>query len=306
MPTPEEVVNSLRVFKSRRDNLLHEDVATFDHNFERFLEYCRTDRLAQSVFEPLEGKSLADLDEWWAAATKYHEPKLSFPSDPDEELALRYRLIMSAQAESNHIINLGIAHGKEKLDEWVELFRTLVLRPFVDDLSQRLGKAADLATPEARDLQAVPLNRIPLPTEAKIFLSHRSIDKPVVHRYHQALQAVGFDPWLDESNMPVGSNLERELLRGFEQSCAAVFFITPNFKDEKYLATEIDYAIMEKRRKENKFVIITLRYAEAASIPALLARYVYKNVANDLEGFQELVRALPIEVGPIRWKADVV
>ena len=36
----EEVLNSLRKFKSRRDDLLHEDVSTFNHHFERFLEYC--------------------------------------------------------------------------------------------------------------------------------------------------------------------------------------------------------------------------------------------------------------------------
>jgi hypothetical protein len=50
---------------------------------------------------------------------------------------------------------------------------------------------------------------------------------------------------------------ERELLRGFEESCAAVFFITDSFVDEKYLATEIAYAVMQKRRKEKKFAIVT-------------------------------------------------
>jgi hypothetical protein len=117
---------------------------------------------------------------------------------------------------------------------------------------------------------------------------------------------LGFDPWLDEPNMPVGSNLERELLRGFQESCAAVFFITANFVDEKYLATEVDYAIMQKRAKGNKFAIITLRYTDASPVPGLLTPYIYKDVANDLEGFHSLLRALPIELGPTRWKADVV
>jgi hypothetical protein len=106
--------------------------------------------------------------------------------------------------------------------------------------------------------------------------------------------------------MPAGSNLERELLRGFEESCAAVFFITANFKDERYLATEVEYAILQKRNKEKKFAIITLRYTDASPVPSLLAPYVYKNISNDLEGFLELVKALPIELGPLRWRADVV
>jgi len=303
--TKEAVEDSLRTFKSRRDNLLHEDVETFDHHFERFLEFCNTDPLAQSVLDPLEAKCTVDLDQWWVAATDY-SPKLSFPSDRDAELALRYKLIKSVQAQPDHIIGLGIAHQKGEINSQIELFRALMVRPLVEDLSHRLGEAANLVTPEARAVQAVPLNRIPASTEVKIFLSHKSVDKPLVQRYYHALKAVGYEPWLDEPNMPAGSNLERELFRGFEESCAAVFFITANFRDQSYLATEVDYAIRQKRKKEKKFAIITLRYADASPVPALLATYVYKDVSNDLEGFHELVKALPIELGPVRWRANVV
>ncbi len=301
----EEVLNSLRKFKSRRDDLLHEDVSTFNHHFERFLEYCGTDPLVRGVLGPIEPNSTTDVGQWWNSATN-RPPRLSFPADADEELALLYRIIKSVQEQPAHIFHLGIAHGQNKHDSSVELFRTLVLRPFLAELSQRLGTAADLATPEARDLQAVPLNRLLGRSEGKIFLSHKSVDKPLVYRYYQPLKVLGFDPWLDESNMPVGSNLERELLRGFQESCAAVFFITANFVDEKYLATEVDYAIMQKRAKGNKFAIITLRYTDASPVPGLLMPYIYKDIANDLEGFHSLLRALPIELGAKRWKADVV
>jgi hypothetical protein len=303
--TKDEVVKSLRAFKSRRDSLLHEDVATFDHQFGRFLEFCKADPLAQSVLGPLELKSTEDLDAWWAAATQ-HEPKVSFPTDADAETGLRYRLLQSVEADGNRVFQLGIAHNAEKLDGWVDLFRTLIVRPFADDLSQRLGTAADLATPEARAVQAVPYSRIPGSKEAKIFLSHKSVDKPLVYRYYNPLKTLGFDPWLDEPNMAVGSNLERELLRGFEESCAAVFFITESFRDEKYLATEIEYAIRQRRKKDQKFAIITLRYMNAAPVPGLLESFIYKDVANDLEGFDVLIKGLPIELGPARWKAHVI
>ncbi len=299
------VLSSLRTFKNRRDSLLHDDIATFDHCLKRFVEFCDADSLAQGVLAPLEANSSADLDQWWAAATQ-HPPILSFPSDPDEEFVLRYRLIKSAESQPNCIFHLGLAHNQTKLNDSVELFRNLLVRPFADDFSNRLGAAADLATPEARAIQAVPLNRIPASSEIKIFLSHKSVDKPLVYRYYHALKALGFDPWLDEPNMPAGANLERELLRGFEESCAAVFFITKNFADEKYLATEVEYAIHQKRKKEKKFAIITLRYPNASSVPGLLTPYIYKDVENDLDGFQALIKALPIESGPMRWKAEVV
>ena len=304
--TKEQVINSLRLFKARRDALLHEDGATFDHNFERFVEFLKADPLTQSILVPLENKSTADLAQWWTAACRYNDPKLTFPSDPDEELSLRYRIITSITDGSRYIANLGMAHQQRKSEDWIELFRTLIIRPFVDEVSNRLGTAADLATPVARAIQAVPLNRIPSPSEVKIFLSHKSVDKPLVHRYYHCLKRLGFDPWLDESNMPVGTNLERGILRGFEESCAAVFFITQSFTDEQYLATEIDYAIIQKRRKGNKFAIITLRYSNAAPIPGLLAPYIYRDVTNDLAGFDALLAALPLETGPVRWKQNIV
>ncbi len=302
--TSNQVATSLRQFKSRRDSLLHDDVAMFEHQLERFLEFCASDPLARKTLAPVESHS-ADVDAWWAAATQ-HNPNASFPSDSDDEMALRYRLLQSARAEPNHIFQLGISHRQNKRDGWVELFRNLVIRPFADELSHRIGEAANLATPEARSVQAVPLSRIPGAKETKIFLSHKSVDKPLVYRYYNALKTLGFDPWLDEQAMPAGANLEREVLRGFEESCAAVFFITASFKDEKYLAAEVDYAVMQKRRKEQKFAIVTLRYTNAAAVPGLLTPYIYKDVSNDLEGFDELLKALPIELGPVRWKAHVV
>lgn len=303
-PTRDEIADSLRQFKARRDSLLHDDVATFEHHLARFLEFCDRDPLAQTVLGPVKGKG-GDVDVWWAAATQ-HEPQTSFPSDADGELELQYGLLRSAAQVPNHVFKLGIAHHQHKRDGWVDFFRTLVVRPFAEEMSHRIGKAADLATPEARTVQAVPLVRIPSPREVRIFLSHKSVDKPLVRRYYDALQALGFDPWLDEPNMPAGSNLERELLRGFEESCAAIFYVTDSFKDEKYLATEIDYAIHQKRRKEKKFAIVTLRYESTAPVPGLLQPFVYKDVTNDLEGFEFIVKALPIELAPVRWKRDVV
>jgi len=301
----DEVVDALRVFKTRRDNLLHEDESTFDHHLERFVEACRTNPLVRRVLAPLEAKVDVDADAWLQAAGE-RGAKLSFPAESDQELVLRYRVIAKAAEDENLVRRFGFGRGAHKMSEWVPLFLSLIVRPFAEDLSHRVGEAANMATPEARAVQAVPYSRIPSPKEVRIFLSHKSEDKPLVLRYYDALKVAGFDPWLDKPEMPAGSNLERAVLRGIEESCAAVFFVTENFKDERYLAAEIDYAIMQKREKGEKFAIITLRYANTVPIPRLLTPYIFTDVANDLEGFNELVRALPIELGPVRWKARVV
>lgn len=105
-------------------------------------------------------------------------------------------------------------------------------------------------------------------------------------RYYYSLKELGFAPWLDEPDIAAGANLERELIRGFDESCAVVFFfMTEHFTDEKYLDTEIDYAIQQKRKKGKKFAIITLRHPDADDVPSLLTPYIYKTVDNDLAGF---------------------
>lgn len=303
--TSTRITDSIQTFIACRDDLLHEDEATFEYQLERFLQFCDTDELVQSILQPVLAGAPVDVDAWWAKAGS-RDGDVVFPMTKSEDLALRYSILRSIHSQPNLIFRFGMAFGKHKRDDAIEVFRSVVVRPLAAELTHRIGDAANIASPEARTLQAVPLHRIPSPNEIKIFLSHKSVDKPMVRRYYEALKVLGFSPWLDESNMSAGANLERELLDGFERSCAAVFFITESFKDASYLATEVDYAIGQKRQKGQKFAIIALRYSSSAVVPGLLRPYVYRDIANDLEGFKVILDALPIELGPVRWKARVV
>jgi hypothetical protein len=142
-------------------------------------------------------------------------------------------------------------------------------------------------------------------TPMKVFLSHKGVDKPKVREFKETLELLGFDPWLDEDAMHAGVELERAIAQGFKDSCAAVFFITPSYIDEQYLATEVNYAIAEKRKKGAKFSIITLVYeidGKKGQVPDLLAPYVWKEPRNDLEAIRELIRALPVKAGDVYWK----
>lgn len=142
-----------------------------------------------------------------------------------------------------------------------------------------------------------------------IFLSHKGIDKPIVREYHNLFKELGFDPWLDEDAMAAGEALHRALLKGMQDSCAAVFFVTPNYVDDGYLEQEIDYAITEKMKKREKFSIITLalpdKEGKRGEIPEMLKRYVWKTPETHLEAFREIVRALPITSGVKTWRNNV-
>lgn len=140
----------------------------------------------------------------------------------------------------------------------------------------------------------------------KIFLSHKSFDKTMVRRYGNALTKIGFEVWLDEDAMPAGTPLERGLSSGFKDSCAAVFFVTPNYVDNGFLETEINYAIREKRDKGDRFSIIALvkrdEDGRQGEIPELLSQYVFKPVEHELDGLVEILRGLPIKMGVSDWR----
>ncbi len=170
------------------------------------------------------------------------------------------------------------------------------------------GKAGTFTIYEERTRVELPIfkEEYVLYRNAKLFLSHKGVNKPMVREYFNVLKTLGFEPWLDEDAMPWGTNLERGILQGFKESCAAIFFITPEFKDENFLATEIEYAIREKREKGDRFAIIAIAFRDdggkTGEVPALLSQYVYGEPKSQLEALNGIVKAIPIQLGPVSWK----
>ncbi|NOS90861.1 MAG: toll/interleukin-1 receptor domain-containing protein [Cyclobacteriaceae bacterium] len=139
-------------------------------------------------------------------------------------------------------------------------------------------------------------NEIAMQQSKKIFLSHKSVDKKMVRRFKRALEAIGYEVWFDEQNLKAGDHLERGILKGFDESCAAVFFVTENFQDEKYLKSEVNYAIAETRKKDY-FKVIALAFKSGrkkVEMPALFEQFVWKDVATEMDGLIEIINALPI------------
>jgi len=198
----------------------------------------------------------------------------------------------------------------DALKEQWDIFRDLEwlkgIAPVVPDFidypdSFRGGTRTSLEFRVYREEFAVDRNR-------KIFLSHKGLDKPVVREYFRVLKTLGFDPWLDEDAMVAGTCLERGMLDGFEQSCAAVFFVTPNFQDENFLATEVEYAVAQKRKKGDRFSIITIVFSEKnqkGKVPKLLEGYVWKEPQSPLAALEEIVRALPLVPGEPGWRGHI-
>ena len=140
----------------------------------------------------------------------------------------------------------------------------------------------------------------------RIFLSHKSADKPLVRQFFETLKLLGFDPWLDEDAMPAGAELHRAIQQGFHDSCAAVFFITPSFRDEAFLRSEINHAVAEKTAKGDRFAIVSLSFPDENGAhvepPDPLRSYLWKEPTSQLDALKEILRALPLAVGTPFWR----
>lgn len=137
----------------------------------------------------------------------------------------------------------------------------------------------------------------------RIFLSHKGSDKNMVLEYKEMLEELGYKPWLDDEAMPAGTSLERGLLKGMQESCAVVFFVTADFKDEGFLETEINYAVAEKRKRGDEFAIIPLILNTSggnpdieSAMPDLLKSFVWKQPKSQLQALKEILRALPKDI----------
>jgi hypothetical protein len=139
----------------------------------------------------------------------------------------------------------------------------------------------------------------------KIFLSHKTADKSLVRDFAATLRQLGFDPWLDEEEIVASKNLHRSIMDGMRSSCAAIFFVTPNFVDEKYIGNEINYAVAEKTARGDDFSIITILLeidGVRGTVPPVLQEYVWKEPKSQLECLRDIIRALPVCVGSVYWR----
>lgn len=307
---PRDVKRTVKRFEQHYNAMRSSRFSYFQHSLERFITFLERDDVMQSILKPLLAESKPSvLEDWWNEQSRrrnFKHRQWTFPGDPMEEFTVRFNLIRNqARGEGGQLVNSMNYHSSSGRRANEEFFFVSIVEPFCQELTALLTRALSDRAEAAASAPPMVSKELAAKHETRIFLSHKSDDKPLVKRYKNALVALGFSPWLDESEIRTGDEVDRKIKRAMRESCAAVFFLTENFKDETYLSDEINYAKQELRNKGNHFKIITLRFSNHAEIPDLLDTYRYEAVENDLDGLFHIIRALPIELGPVRWKDDV-
>src|SRR4051812_35825420 len=89
-------------------------------------------------------------------------------------------------------------------------------------------------------------SEVPASRMAKVFLSHTSLDKPVVKRVSAELREAGHEPWLDEEQILVGASVPASIARGFEAADFVIVFLSRAARDRGWVEAERDAAIMQQ------------------------------------------------------------
>lgn len=293
-------------FRRYRDELIHADSSGVEHHVREFVRELGRNELVKQVRGKLPP---FDVENWWkktcgALDRGARLEALDYPDDEDDRLVAMLDLVESmASDEPNQISVRGFGQlfGKYKSDDATALAQRFVIRPLAELLGDRIREAVEVANPAVRELAGVPLDRIPKDNETRIFLSHKSENKELIRPFYDVLTELGFNPWLDEKAMKAGDTIHREIASGFDEACAVVFFVTEQFKDERWLKREVDHAVNRKIERGDRFAIITLVYGDA-EVPRPLKEQLWVPVKKEVDALREVLRALPIQPGPVRWR----
>ena len=107
----------------------------------------------------------------------------------------------------------------------------------------------------------------------KMFISYCHEDVNAVKSFALQLSLNTFDLWIDEKNIPVGSNYTTQILKAIHDSDFYVVFISAHSVKSSWVNAEIDFALRQKI-EGNKLTIIPVRLDET-EIPVTLSNIDY-------------------------------
>jgi hypothetical protein len=123
-----------------------------------------------------------------------------------------------------------------------------------------------------------------------VFISHATEDLAIAQEAEAVLEASGFDPWLDRSDIRFGALLGRQLTRGIQASRAVVLLWSSAAAGSRWVASEVLQSFHAGR-----FIVPCV--LDDAPLPQFLSRSVYLDLrrgsAEALEQLAEKLREVP-------------
>ena len=131
---------------------------------------------------------------------------------------------------------------------------------------------------------------------SQIFLSHSSIDKPIVRMLASDIKASGAKIWFDEIELKVGDSLILKISDAIREATYVVAFLSTDSIKSNWVKKELAVASTIGINENRVFVLpILIGSIKTADIPAFLLDYIYIDFRRPAEydiAFLNLLRRL--------------
>lgn len=104
-----------------------------------------------------------------------------------------------------------------------------------------------------------------------IFISYSRHDRPIAERIHNALNAAGFDTFLDTKNLPIGQEFNARIKMAVDAADLFLFLASSNsVRPGSYTLTELSFAENKWRNPSGYVIPVVLEGFDPAQLPAYL------------------------------------
>lgn len=124
-----------------------------------------------------------------------------------------------------------------------------------------------------------------------IFLSHSSVDKPLVEQVAFELNNEGIDVWLDKWEIENGDLLDEKINEGIKDSSFVIVFLTPDSVKSSWVQKELNETI-NKEKNENKKCLLLVKLKNCNLDEEINNRLYTDFTTSFTRGVSELTRLL--------------
>ncbi len=115
----------------------------------------------------------------------------------------------------------------------------------------------------------------------KVFISHSSVNKPFVRRLVKAIEADGFQTWLDEKELLPGDSLAKRVSEGLTQARAVIVVVSKAAIASQWLAFELNKA--SDRSVKGECIVIPVVIEAVADLPPEVQGLLYADFSKSFK-----------------------
>lgn len=134
----------------------------------------------------------------------------------------------------------------------------------------------------------------------KVFISHSSTDKPFVRRLATAIEAAGFQTWLDEKELVPGDPLAKKISDALDSARVVLVVVSSGSIASRWLSFELNKATDRMVKGECRVIPIII---EKVPIPPEVGGLLYADFTVDFDlALKGILTALEHEARASSWK----